>query len=68
MRIARIHALRKYLVLAGCLCTAGMVAMAGAPAGAAGSGCIDCHSDKDALIKSAARVEGKKSALQSGAG
>jgi len=45
-----------------------MVAMAGAPAGAAGSGCVDCHSDEEALIKSAAVAKGKKSALQSGAG
>lgn len=68
MRIVRMHALRKFLVLTGCLCIAGMVAMAGAPAGASGSGCVDCHTDKAALIESAAKVKGKKSALQSGAG
>ena len=32
------------------------------------SGCITCHLDKEMLIKTAKVEEGKKSALQSGAG
>ena len=68
MRIVRIRALQKFLVLFGSLCTIGIVALAGVPVGAAGSGCVDCHTDEEALMKSAAPAKAKKSALQSGAG
>ena len=35
---------------------------------AAGSGCVTCHLDKEMLIKTGKVEEGKKSAMQSGAG
>jgi hypothetical protein len=68
MRSSQLHALQKVLVLAGCLGIVGVVALAGVPAGAAGSRCVDCHTDEEALIRSAAPAKAKKSALQSGAG
>ncbi len=58
---------RKFLLLASViLCTILIATIRTAEAGE--TGCVTCHLDKEMLIKTGKVEEGKKSAMQSGAG
>ena len=64
----RPKSLGKKSVLLATVCMFVFLAVNYQIAAAAGSGCVTCHTDQEMLKKNIAAKQGKKSAMQSGAG